>query len=188
MEKIEDINKQLSDLYGKDIFDSMPIWRVVWSDDQFEKRLGDFEDITPAGVYLRTVREVRLVPKYRQWIQHKYILERYILVPEQNQEELAGLTKSYEVIWVFEDKAGNPLPPKLEACKFIVSNIYAVQYGHKMVRYVDPENSQEAQIQLKKERVEEIQNALFGDELGQIGLDLLTGQAISVPSNYKKEN
>lgn len=187
-ESVESINQQLREQFGIDTISGIPIWRVVWSEEQFEYRYGTYDDITPAGLYLRTVTETRWVPKYRQWIQKKYILERLVVIPDFNKEELPDSKISYEPIWTFEDKFGNYLPPKYEAAKFIIDTIYAVQYSnHDLARYKDPEDSQEASLELKKQRVDKIVEELFGDELGQIGLDLLHGQAISVPRNYEKK-
>jgi hypothetical protein len=183
VEPVESINNYLIESFGIDTSTGDPIWRVVWSEDQFEHRLGTYDDITPAGLYLRTVTEVRWVPKYRQWIQKKYVLERLVVVPEQNMPELPATKMSYEPIWVFEDKDGNYLPPKWEAAKFVIDTIYAAQYSnHNLARYKDPEDSQEASLELKKQRVDKITEELYGDEIGQIGMDLLMGQAISKPN------
>lgn len=166
-ELVVDINDRLKHIFGIDSITGIPIWRIVFSEDQFEKRLGTYEDRTTNGLYIRTVTEVREVPKYRQWIEQKYILERLVVVPEQNLEELPTQKISYEPIWVFEDKDGNYLPPKYEAAKFIIDTIYAAQYGtknHSMKKYVDEENSQEASIEMKKKRVDDIVEALWGEQ------------------------
>lgn len=170
-EPIKEINKQLIEHFGIDTISGLPIWRIVFSEDQFEYRYGTYDDITPAGLYLRTVTETRYVPKYRQWIQKKYVLERLTVVPEMNKEDLPDSKISYEPLWVFEDKHGNYLPPKFEASKFIIDTVYAAQYSsHDLARYTDPENCQEAQIELKKKRVDVIVEELFGEDSGLTGL------------------
>lgn len=201
-EKIESINNQLIESFGIDTVTGLPIWRVVWSEDQFEKRFGTYDDYTSSETYLRTVTEMREVPKYRQWIHDKYILERLVLVPEFNQEELAGSKLSYEPIWVFEDKNGNSLPPKFEACKFIVDTVYSAQAvrksmitgdekrDHSMVRYkddlvaVNAENAKEIQEQ----KISGLMEELFGDESSLMGTTIDCGSSIIVPQTYKKEN
>src|ERR1700704_3964663 len=60
---IEYINEKLLREYGREL-DGRPKFRVVFSDDQYEKRLTTHDDhgnelITP---------EVRLLPKYKQYI------------------------------------------------------------------------------------------------------------------------
>lgn len=187
-EPIETINARLIDFFGVDTLTGLPIWRVVWSEDQMEKRLGTYTDYTPSGIWLREVTEVREVPKYRQWIQQKFVLERLTLVPEVNQDELPTSKLSYEPLWVFEDRYGRYLPPKFEAAQLVIDTVYAVQYSdHNLSRYKDPENSQEASIELKKQRVDEYIEQLFGDESGLLGTTI-TGESIIVPRNYKKES
>jgi hypothetical protein len=164
-ERIEDINNLLIEHFGISTDTGEAIWRVVFSEDQFEKRYGTYDDYTKGGLYIRTVTEVREVPKYKQWIQQKYILERLVAVPEQNLEELLAIKLSYEVIWVFEDGNGNYLPPKFEACKFIIDTVYAAQYSnHNLRKYIDDESTQEKSEELKSKRVDEIMEALWGDQ------------------------
>lgn len=179
-ESIESINNQLIAHFGIDSLSGIPIWRIVWSEDQFEHRLGTFDDISPAGLYLRTVTEVRLVPKYRQWIHNKYILERLVVIPDYQQVELPKAKISYEPIWTFENAKGDALPPKWEACKFIIDTIYAAQYSnHSLARYTDPDNSQEAVIENQQKRVDKIVEELFGEDSGLTGLK--TRESIIVP-------
>lgn len=156
LEPLNVINKRLNDIYGKSIYNEQ-IFRVVYSEDQLENRFGTYDDFVPGTkIYLRTVTEWRLVPKYKQWIHNKYLLERLVIVPEQQQNELA--TKlSYEPIYVFEDKEGNPLPPKWEAIEFIIDSLYAALGKKSMRKYVDPDPNRE-------KSVAQIEQALFGDE------------------------
>jgi hypothetical protein len=119
-EPIETLNKRLADTYGL-IWDGRPAWRIVWTDDQLEKRFGEFSDYS-GDILIRTVREVREVPKYF-WKKGYYVLERLFEVPEHHKGELLTNT-SYEPIWFFEDKHGDPLPPKWEATQFIIKAIY----------------------------------------------------------------
>ena len=181
-ERVEDLNQRLIDHFGIDSDGGGPIWRVVWSEDQFEKRLGTYDDITKNGIYLRTVTEVREVPKYRQWIQERYILERLVIVPDMNIQELPTVRKSYEPIWTFEDANGNYLPPIWNAIKFVIDTIYARQYGpkHSLSKYlVDPENSQEAAIEHKKKEVDGIVEALWGDQ-SKFSDGIKTGETVHI--------
>lgn len=183
---LDSINQGLRERYGIDTLTGLPIWRVVWSDDQFEKRYGTFDDITSAGIYIRTVTEVREVPKYKQWIQQKYILERLVVVPEHQQKELADAKMSYEIIWTFEDAAGRYLPPVLRACEFIINTVYAAQYGtHNLKKYEDTENSQEAALEQKKKRVDGIVEELWGDQ-SSLGGTTKTGETVIVPRNFER--
>lgn len=184
-EDIEYINKQLKDEFGVDTITGVSIWRVVWSEDQFEKRLGTFDDITPAGLYLRTVTEVRLVPKYRQWIQEKYVLERLVVIPDWQREELPTAKVSYEPIFVFWDKNENYLPPKYIVAKFVIDTIYAAQYGTKnLKKYTDDENSQEASLDQQRQRVDEIMEYLWGDQAAHYDA-VKTKEAVGLTGSYK---
>lgn len=136
------------------------IWRVVWSDDQFEKRL---MDVTDEGLSLLHP-EVREVPKYRQWITHKWVLEQLVVIPEVNIKELAGKKLSYEPIFVFENAAGEALPPKFEVAKFVIDTIHAALGKTSLAKYKDPESTQEGALQAQKERVDKIVEEIFGDE------------------------
>ena len=185
LESPETINKRLIDQFGIDTHSSNPIWRVVFSDDQMEKRLTNF---TKEGFELLTPMVIE-VPKYKQWIQGKYILERFVIVPDFQQIELAGAKTSYEIIWTFEDKNGNPLPPKWEAINFIINTIYAAQYGtHNLKKFHDPENSQEAALEAKRQRVDAIIEELWGDQSSLQGTTK-TGESVAYtgPSVFEKE-
>lgn len=174
-ETITQINKQLADLFGIDTASLRPMWRVVFSDDQYEKRLTEYSD---KGVLLARP-EVRLLPKYKQWIQGKYILEHLVAVPEMNQDVLAGLKTSYENLWTFEDKHGNYLPPKIEACKFIINTVHAAVHGtHNLKKYIDKENTQEAYLSERKKSVDSIIEELFGDQ-SSLGGSTKTGESVA---------
>lgn len=150
MEPIELMNQRLADYFGK--FDDKPRWRLVFSDDQFENRFGTYNDFSSDGTFLCQKTEVRLVPKYRQWIQHKWVLEKLTEVPQMCQEELLT-SLSYEPIWVFEDKKGNPLPPIWLAIEFLISSMQ----GPKKTFYSD-------EIQDTEQRVKKLEESLFGNE------------------------
>lgn len=157
MESIEVINKRLLDQYGR-FEDGRPNWRVVWSDDQFEKR---WVNHTPEGLELLhpTVEER---PKY-WYSRHRYILERLIPVPQFVESDLVEKT-SYEPVWTFQDNAGNPLPPVWEAIFLLIKTVQAniASAGHN-APYKLPEemgNTKEAIAA----RVEKLQRELFGNE------------------------
>lgn len=180
MERVEDINIRLREHFSV-AWNNLPIYRIVWSEDQFEKR---FTNYTDSGIALLHP-EVRLLPKYKQWIQNKYILERLTVVPEINRSELTEKI-SYEPIYVFEDKHSNPLPPKWEACKFVIDTLNAAVSGDGSlkVKYVDPMISDPEHVQ---KRIENLQEELFGNET-EVTDALKYREGVMVPSNYKKEN
>jgi hypothetical protein len=177
-EPIESINSQLVDLFGLDTITGQPIFRLVWSEDQFEKRLTDRTD---SGIQLLTP-VVKLLPKYRQWINEKFVLERLVVVPEQNIPELAGIKLSYEPIWVFRGKFDEYIPPTLWGCKFVIDTLYAAMGKQSLVKYVDEESKHPQEM--KEKRVEKLTEELFGDESNILGRTV-TGEAIVVPQSYE---
>lgn len=178
-EPIESLNRQLVDLYGIDTITGRPIFRIVWSEDQFEKRMTKFTDEGLEMLY----PEVRELPKYRQWIQNKFILERLVLIPQINQEELPVEKLSYEPVWVFEDNKGNPLPPRMDASKLVIDSMYAALGKQSMAKYVDNTNTPEA----KAARILKIEEELFGNE-SNVGDALAHNQAVIVPRKFDKES
>ena len=170
-EPIENINRQLVDLFGIDTITGKPIFRIVWSEDQFEKRLTSFTDEGLALLY----PEVRLLPKYRQWIQNKYVLERLCVVPEINQDEIPTDKLSYEPIWVFEKKDGVAIPPTLWASKFVIDSLYAAMGKKSLRKYIDDEAKNPDEH--KEKRLKEYEEQLFGDESSLLGRTI-TGEAV----------
>jgi hypothetical protein len=177
-EPIESINNQLIDLFGVDTATGQPLFRVVWSEDQYEKRM---VDTTPEGIIL-PFSVLKEVPKYSQWIDNRFVLERLVIVPEQNVKELAGLKLSYEPLWVFRGKFDQYVPPTTWACKFIVDTLYAAIGKSSLAKYIDEEakNPQE----MKEKRINKLTEELFGDESNILGRTI-TGEAIVVPQSYE---
>lgn len=179
-ESIESINLQLIDLFGIDTSTGQPLFRVVWSEDQFEKRLTDRSN---SGLILPTPM-MKLLPKYKQWIKERYVLERLVIVPEVNIKELAGIKLSYEPVWVFKSKNDNYVPPTLWGCKFVIDTLYAALGKQSLAKYADPESELENALELKRERVSKLEEELFGDESSILGRTI-TGEAIVVPQSYQ---
>jgi len=151
-ETIESINYKLEKEFGKHI-DGRPNFRVVWSEDQYEKRWTSFTD---EGFELPQ-RIVKELPKYKQYVHEKFILER--LLPVIGESDLIEKT-SYEPAWVFQDKDGIYLPPFFDGCKFVVEAILE-QMGHKgHVKYKDPNVSEEERLI----HLNEVEKELFGNE------------------------
>ncbi len=86
--------------------DGKPLYRLVWSDDQYEHRRGVFNDFTESGLFIRSYVGVREARKYTN------IFERWVL------EML--LPPDYECLFVFEGAIGQFLHPTLKVCEFII--------------------------------------------------------------------
>lgn len=152
-EQIEDINEKLINEYGRSIDDSRPRYRIVWSDDQFEKRITTHDD--HGNELIRP--EVRLLPKYKQYIRHRYVLERLtVVVGETDLLEKVV----YEVVWTFQDKQGRYLPPWFEACRHIIENILMnMAASNYFAKYKDTMSKEEYIAS-----IERMEKELFGNE------------------------
>ncbi len=170
-ETIEGINKKLLEEFGTE-FGSAPRFRVVFSDDQFEKRWTNYTDDGFELIH----PEVRELPKYRQWIRAKYLLER--LIPVTGETDLLNKI-SYECLWVFEDKNHNYLPPFFAGCKHVIESMYQAM-GRKdtFTKYKDKNISEEERLaELKK-----VEDQLFGNET-EVGDHLAYKTGVVVPGN-----
>ena len=178
METIETINQRLIDYFGKDTITNDPNFRIVFSDDQFEKRWVDY---SPEGFQLLN-KVVEERPKYRQYIQHKYLIERLTIVPDFVETDLVEKT-SYEPLWVFEDRYGNPLPPKWEVCEIVIDQVHRAASNAIGRKIEDPsklESDPKIGAEVRLERIKKIEEELFGNETN-VSDALATKNAIVVP-------
>jgi hypothetical protein len=154
METLEELNKRLIEYYGT-AWNGMPIYRIVFSDDQLEMRKMEHDD---KGVAL-LFPEVREVPKYRHYITAKYLLEKLVELNEQAQDELKRKL-SYEPLWVYSDKNDNALPPKWEVTQFIIKTVDAAMGKSSLAKYIDKGES----LEVKQARIMKIEEEMFGNE------------------------
>lgn len=169
---IQDINEKLKRHFGVDTITGDPMWRVSWSNDQYEKRLTEY---TPEGLQL-LFPEVRELPKY-QWCRDRWIIERLVLVPDVHVGELPAQKVSYECMQYFEHfKTGDAIRPSFEACKFIVDTVYAAMGKSSLAKYVDEEAKNP--IEAREKRIQKLTDELFGDESDLLGRTI-TGEAVA---------
>jgi hypothetical protein len=155
--EIDRLNNYLARDYGY-FNGELPNWRIVWSDDQVEKRLSKFTDF---GVEL-VDPVVMEKPKYRQYIHQKYILERLIPIPPRLDNDLVGKF-SYEPIFVFADKDDNFLPPRYDVCKIVIYGVYHKAAASVGVQYRDP-RAEEDFREMELARMESLKEYLWGNE------------------------
>jgi len=180
MENITSLNQQLIDHFGLDTASTKPIFRIVWANDQLEKRLMHTLD---SGIELLhpVVREVR---KY-SYIKDAHVLERLVIVPDFQREELADVKLSYEPIWVYVDASGNPLPPKWEPTKLIIDTLYAAMGRSSLRKYVDLEENTTPEG--REQHITKLHEELFGNET-DTGDALRYKEGVTVPNSYKGVN
>jgi hypothetical protein len=174
---VEEINKKLIEVYGKDISLSLPNYKIVWSTSELEKRLGTFTDVTESGIYLRTVTEVREVPKYwnnpDQWVLEA--IQANIGNPE------LGTLYSYEPLWIFGANKSDPTP--------IWRAVDIICKCHKII---DKRKLSKSDIQGELDNQLIREKALFKemlqDESPYIAGAIHDGAAVVVPSTYEKRS
>ena len=180
MEQIDVLNQRLINHFGIDSDTGRPIFRIVWANDEIEKRLIDELD---NGIHL-LYSQVMEVKKY-PYLKDLYVLERLVVVPDINKHELPTSKMSYEPLWAYRDEKGNPLPPLWEPTKFVIDTLYAALGKKSLVKYVDDEKNTTPEG--KEQRISELQGELFGNET-ETADALAYGEGIVVPSNYQKES
>jgi hypothetical protein len=179
LEPIEVINKRLADFYGKGDNGQQRL-RVVYSDDQIEKQYTNF---TPEGLEL-PYKIMREVPKYKQWIQHKYILESLTAVPETSQDEVNGLKLSYEPLWVFQSESGEALPPKWEIIQVIMQSVEEAMSRPKGYQKYKMDEKQGNTAEALQYRENKLMEAMYGNE-SSVGDALATGNAVGYGTSEK---
>jgi len=101
--EIDEFNKRLKERYGSTL-DNKAHFRLVWSNDIYEIRVGIFNDFY-GPILVRSYKGAREVRKYN-YIHNRWILEMWHLIeplPELPQPD------GYECLYVFEDKNHVPL-------------------------------------------------------------------------------
>lgn len=171
-EDVKRINTQLADNFGIDSISGRAIWRISWSNDQYEKRLSEF---TPEGLQLLHP-EVQTMRKY-QHIRDRWILERLCLIPDVNIGDLPSQKQSYECMYPFENAyTREALPPKYEAARFVINTVYAAMGKKSLRKYVDDEAANP--IEMQKQRIDKLTEELFGDESSLLGRTV-TGESVA---------
>lgn len=98
------INVRLSERYGQTL-SGQPHFRVVWSEDQYEVRVGNFNEFY-GPIFIRSYRGAKKVQKYN-YIKDRWILEMWKLCNPPT--EIVDYN-FMEPIYVFESAKGDPLP------------------------------------------------------------------------------
>ena len=149
------------------------MFRIVWSEDEIEKRAGRFEDYY-GPIFLRAWTGVKEVRKYGAAIyRERFILEKLVFI---NNPEIWGDPKdgSYEPIWVFRGPGDTYQVPTLKTTDFIMRMILGdkKKETQKDVDY-EEENSLQADINTAYE--------VLGGPEGSVASHLRTGSGIVVP-------
>ncbi len=173
--EVKILNQKLIDKYGYN-FD-YPMFRIVWGDDEFEKRWTEYDH---RGNKLVNP-EVRELPKYRQWDGGKYILERVTVVPHGILQNDLTEKMSYEPIYTFMGKNKEFLPPIWPMCLMI---IYSYLKNLEPSYYPKYKQTEEDIRRMDKAEFDRTYEALFGNDT-DISDALAVKDGISMSGAYK---
>lgn len=173
------VNAWLFSKYGKDIC-GQPRFRLVFSEDQFEKRLGTFSKYY-GDIWLNDYTGVEECYKY--WFEGAWVLER--LVYYHNPEIMSPTNWHYEPLWVFTDRYNRYLEPHLWAVQKVMEawedrevRLYP-SIGADAVAYNRNEEKHAKQVEKFKEILDPSE-CFYGK------LSVKSGEAVSL-SNKKLE-
>lgn len=173
--KIDGINKMLKDTFGVD--DKFrPIFRVVWSDSQIEKRWGTFTEMY-GSIFIRETKGLVEAKKYN-YIAHRWVLEK--LMPAMT-DEVIGLDNdrySYEPIYTFEDKFQRPLPVEWWACEMIVRRLLGAMSGEHRRTQSDVDAEEDAAY---AKEVAYMEDVIADAQGGDVAVKLNAREGIVVP-------
>lgn len=172
--QVEEINDRLLRYFGRSY--DLPLWRIVNSDTEYEKRLTKFDD---RGNELLQA-EVRELPKYKQWLHNQWILERLMPVPDINMKELVT-PLSYECLYAFEPG----IFPSWEALAFIIAVVNRKAAQVVGAEYTDPDiltgpvTNDIEYLAWRQKQAKQVYEDLFGNE-SDISTQLEYGEAVSM--------
>lgn len=119
---VNNINKRLQTVHGVNDY-GQPMFRIVFSDDQLEKRFGKYAEFY-GPIFIREFSGLRENKKY-WYIQHKWVLERWMPSLSVYDRMIPGTSEgSYEPIYVFQDANGNPLPVVEEVANRVIHTLF----------------------------------------------------------------
>ena len=166
------INRALENRWG-----GRPLFRVVYSETEFEVRYCKFSVFDNSGNYLGEHEETGTFRKYQNcW--HCYILEKD--VQDQGAPPEIKTWNGYEIIWPFKKgDSEDPIDPNVEICMFITDRLM------NPVKRTIKDYKAEAQ----REYDEEVQRTfeILDNERPYLATMLDNKEAIVVPHNYKKD-
>ena len=111
---MKQLNSFLKGRYGKSL-DGRPRFRLVWSADQHERRLGTFNDFH-GEIFIRQVREVRKVKKYH-WLNPPCWVLEYL---EEGECLALDIKSGYEPLFAFQENDGSNIRPEQQFLEAII--------------------------------------------------------------------
>lgn len=178
-EDIKQINRKLTEEYGKDIALNLPKFRIAWS-EYTEKRYGKFARFTEEGIFLREEEGVYEEPKYLGYCENKWILEELKSTKGNPYLELV-VPYSYEPIWTFGAANSNPYPVWRAVQLLLLARLH--RDPNKQVKTPSDVIAAEAQ---RMAREKAVCKDIIKNESPYLAGQLIDGEAVTVPHNYEK--
>lgn len=150
----------------------LPIFRLVWADDQFEYREGDFNEFK-GDLFLRTIHGIKKTPKYPH-LKGCWILEMW---HEPNKVQTSEIKdhNGYECLYAFK-RNFKPLPLRLAVVQIILKakKTHISPSLRKSIMTQDLEDKEKRQDQYVYDAIDPsspIESALhFGEGISLAGL------------------
>jgi hypothetical protein len=157
------INQVLKNRYGTNL-QGQPIFRIVWSTKQLEKRLGTFNEFY-GKIFIRTFRGVNEVPKYF-WVKDCWVLEKWVPPQLAFTEEIPSSNEgSYEPLFMFRNLAtGEDIPiVEQEVHRMIWTSLNPGLPGHRASQMrTEEETDYKKEIDFNKDVLEDANPYLVG--------------------------
>jgi len=186
---VETIESELINNYLRTVAlnpNRQPLFRLVWSSDQFEMRHGVFR-LHMHGIFIREEKGVKSVPKYPEnpdrWVFEQWRPPELVNTPEL-PESSSGSSGSYEPLYIFEDNDHNPLPLSLVPIQFMVKHIMRKSSSKQLIK-----SALDEFIERKDKRAEKMDEETIGEcTSSDIMSNLHFGEGIIVPHNFEVQS
>lgn len=181
---IERINTDLKARFR--VLDGRPVYRIIWSADQFETRIGMTKEFY-GEIFLREYWTQDKRPKYWYFKNPCWVLEKLVFIKgvAALKEIVAELPEcangSYEPIFPFVDKDFNALPVSLPVVEIVIWKL------QNPTKPLTPSQLDDLRVQLEDKEVEYFEEQLGQDERSPL---FVAGNAVNVSTNqmqFKKE-
>lgn len=143
LEDCKAINATLERLYGKHPIVNNANFRLVFSDEQFEKRSGE-KSVYCGELYLRKEDGIHEVPKY-SYLDAQWVVER--LIANHHQDVFEG-NYTYEPVYAFPSNM--PMPP-WKAIEFLIKRLFVVDGVKRTATASEAKMEEEEKMKKAKE-------------------------------------
>jgi len=122
------INDSLKHQYR--VLDGRAMYRIVWSDDQLEKRMGTYCDYYGSILIREEHKCLREIKKYWYLTTPCWVLEKLVFLPHEREmydlikELVEARNGTYETVYTFINKKGEHLPVVHEIVEVILHTLH----------------------------------------------------------------